>query len=89
MSNALVSAFAPIISCGASSLIESAVVQYLAIPDEAVPQFARDIIKGAIDHGGIDLWGMVLEPEDLKELLDLVELNMPVAAAAHYEVKTQ
>lgn len=86
--NTLINAFAPMLSDSASALVDGALNRALSmLPDENIPEFARDFVQSGIKRGGIDLFGIEIEKEDLEELAQLLELNLPVISEKRYQVK--
>lgn len=70
-----------------TALIDGALAKAMEmIPDESVPQFAHDFVQSAIKRGGIELFGIEVEKEDLEELANLLNKNLPVKNEARYKV---
>lgn len=59
------------------------------IPEESIPQMAHDIVEKMRANGSMSvLEGMVtFEEEDLAELADLLDKNLPVGQTQDYQVK--
>lgn len=88
--NALANAFAPLLSDSATAIVDGALKKVLMmIPDENIPEFARDFVQSGIKRGGIDLFGVEIEKEDLEELARLLEINLPVVSETRYQVKEE
>ena len=58
------------------------------IPDESIPQMAHDLVANMVAQGSFTiLEGMVtFDEEDIIELADLLEKNLPVAKTEGYQV---
>lgn len=63
--------------------------QFAKIPDEAIPNLARDVIAEAEKQGSYSLMDgvLVLDAEDIEELKQLIEKNLPKGKPIGYEVK--
>lgn len=82
----------PFLVQAAPCLMEPMLEQaFSRIPDKSIPQIARTTIKTAMMQPQFSILDglVVFDQEDLKELLDLVELNLPVAETKSYKIKTR
>ena len=80
----------PLIQPIVNSLITPMLARYFGqIPEESIPQMAHDIVEKMRDNGPLSvLEGMVtFEEEDLAELADLLDKNLPVEQTPSYQVK--
>ena len=80
----------PLILPIVNSLITPMLVRYFGqIPEESIPQMAHDIVEKMRANGSMSiLEGMVtFEEEDLAELADLLDKNLPIGQTQDYQVK--
>ena len=80
----------PLIQPIVNSLITPMLARYFGqIPEESIPQMAHDIVEKMRENGSLSvLEGMVtFEEEDLAELADLLDKNLPVGQTPSYQVK--
>ena len=80
----------PLIQPVVNSLITPMLSKYFGqIPDESIPQMAHDIVEKVRYNGPLSiLEGVVtFEEEDLDELAELLQKNLPVESVDHYQVK--
>ena len=80
----------PLILPIVNSLITPMLARYFGqIPEEGIPQMAHDIVEKMRANGSMSiLEGMVtFEEEDLAELADLLDKNLPVGQTQDYQVK--
>ena len=80
----------PLIQPIVNSLITPMLARYFGqIPEESIPQMAHDIVEKMRNNGPVSvLEGMVtFEEDDLDELADLLQENVPVEKAEGYQVK--
>lgn len=80
----------PLIQPIINSLITPMLAQYFGqIPEESIPQMAHDIVEKMRANGSMSvLEGMVtFEEEDLAELADLLDKNLPIGQTQDYQVK--
>lgn len=80
----------PLIQPIVNSLITPMLARYFGqIPEESIPQMAHDIVEKMRDNGSLSvLEGIVtFEEEDLAELADLLDKNLPVGQTPSYQVK--
>jgi hypothetical protein len=63
--------------------------QLSQLPDEAIPSLAREILSQASSRGEYQLLdgAIILDKEDIAELSNLVEKNLPLTEKETYEVK--
>lgn len=87
----LVSELSPMIEPVTNSLVQPLLGRYLSnIPDEAIPSMAHSIIDKAIANGKLELMEgrLVFDKEDLMELKNLLDYNLPLKKTEEYEVIT-
>lgn len=80
----------PLIQPIINSLITPMLARYFGqIPEESIPQMAHDIVEKMRANGSMSiLEGMVMfEEEDLAELADLLDKNLPIGQTQDYQVK--
>ena len=80
----------PLILPIVNSLITPMLARYFGqIPEESIPQMAHDIVEKMRANGSMSiLEGMVtFEEEDLAELADLLDKNLPIGQTQDYQVK--
>ena len=80
----------PLIQPIVNSLITPMLARYFGqIPEESIPQMAHDIVEKMRTNGSMSiLEGMVtFEEEDLAELADLLDKNLPIGQTQDYQVK--
>ena len=80
----------PLIQPIVNSLITPMLARYFGqIPEESIPQMAHDIVEKMRGNGPVSvLEGMVtFEEEDITELSDLLDKNLPVGQSPGYQVK--
>lgn len=80
----------PLIQPIINSLITPMLARYFGqIPEESIPQMAHDIVGKMRTNGSMSiLEGMVtFEEEDLAELADLLDKNLPIGQTRDYQVK--
>lgn len=80
----------PLIQPVVNSLITPMLAKYFGqIPDESIPQMAYDIVEKVRYNGPLSiLEGVVtFDEEDLDELAELLQKNLPVESVEHYQVK--
>lgn len=81
----------PLLGNAVNSLVEPLIASYLQnIPDEAIPNMAHSIVDEAIKQGELSLFegNVIFEKEDLEELKNYLDYNLPLAASSQYVVKT-
>ena len=80
----------PLIQPIVNSLITPMLARYFGqIPEESIPQMAHDIVEKMRNNGPVSvLEGMVtFDEEDITELSDLLDKNLPVGHTPGYQVK--
>lgn len=80
----------PLIQPVINSLITPMLARYFGqIPEESIPQMAHDIVEKIRNNGPLTvLEGMVtFDEEDITELSDLLDKNLPVGQTPGYQVK--
>ena len=80
----------PLIQPIVNSLITPMLARYFSqIPEESIPQMAHDIVEKMRNNGPVSvLEGMVtFDEEDITELSDLLDKNLPVGQTPGYQVK--
>ena len=80
----------PLIQPIVNSLITPMLSRYFGqIPEESIPQMAHDIVEKMRGNGPVSvLEGMVtFDEEDITELSDLLDKNLPVGQTPGYQVK--
>ena len=80
----------PLIQPIVNSLITPMLARYFSqIPEESIPQMAHDIVEKMRGNGPVSvLEGMVtFDEEDITELSDLLDKNLPVGQTPGYQVK--
>lgn len=62
--------------------------QLTQLPDESIPALARDVLAEAEKKGSMSIMDgfLTLEAQDIQELRQLVEKNLPMADRQGYEV---
>lgn len=81
----------PLLGNAVNSLVEPLIASYLqGIPDEALPNMAHSIVDEAIKQGELSLFegNVIFEKEDLEELKNYLDYNLPLTASSQYVVKT-
>ena len=79
----------PIMSPVINNLLQPYLEKQLAqLPDESIPALARDVLAEAERKGSMSLMDgfLTLEAQDIQELRQLVEKNLPMADRQGYEV---
>lgn len=82
----------PIMEGITGSLITPMLSQYLSrLDDASIPKMAHDIVDEALRQGKLSiLEGKIeLETEDLIELKQLLNYNLPISEEQHYKVITE
>ena len=80
----------PLILPVVNSLITPVLARYFGqIPEESIPQMAHDIVEKVRYNVPLSVLEGVItfDEEDLDELADLLQKNLPVENAAPYQVK--
>lgn len=79
----------PLLNPVVSAIVEPMLVeQFSKLPDQVIPQVARSIIDAVSKNGSLSLLNglIVLEAQDIDELQDLVEKNLPCGNVEHYNI---
>lgn len=80
----------PLLQPVVNALVTPMLARYFAnIPDESIPQMAHDVVEKLRYNGPLSvLEGIVtFEEEDLDELAELLQKNLPTETAEAYQVK--
>lgn len=81
---------APFMTTMTGTMLEPLINSYLSkVQDEAIPQMAHAIVEQAIANGGWSLFdgNLTFDKSDMEELKKLLDYNLPLQKAEHYEVK--
>lgn len=81
---------APMIEPITNSIVQPMLNRYLSnVPDEAIPAMAHGIVDKAMEDGQLELMDgkIVFEKEDLQELKNLLNYNLPLPKENGYVVK--
>lgn len=79
----------PVLQPVVNAMLTPVLSRYLsALPDEGIPQMARDVVEQMRHRGQVSLLdgAVTLEEEDLDELASLLEKNLPVTPQQGYQV---
>lgn len=79
----------PIMAPVINNLLQPYLERQLAqLPDESIPALARDVLAEAEKKGSMSILDgfLTLEAQDIQELRQLVEKNLPMADRQGYEV---
>lgn len=79
----------PIMAPVINNLLQPYLEKQLAqLPDESIPALARDVLAEAEKKGSMSIMDgfLTLEVQDIQELRQLVEKNLPMADRQGYEV---
>lgn len=79
----------PIMAPVINNLLQPYLERQLAqLPDESIPALARDVLAEAEKKGSMSIMDgfLTLEAQDIQELRQLVEKNLPMADRQGYEV---
>lgn len=79
----------PIMAPVINNLLQPYLEKQLAqLPDESIPALARDVLAEAEKKGSMSIMDgfLTLEAQDIQELRQLVEKNLPMAESQGYEV---
>lgn len=79
----------PIMAPVINNLLQPYLEKQLAqLPDESIPALARDVLAEAEKKGSMSIMDgfLTLEAQDIQELRQLVEKNLPMADRQGYEV---
>lgn len=81
----------PMIEPITNSIVQPMLNRYLSnVPDEAIPAMAHGIIDKAIGEGKLELMEgkLIFDKEDLQELKNLLNYNLPIKENEEYNVIT-
>lgn len=82
---------APLIEPVTNSVVQPMIGKYLSnVPDEAIPAMAHGIVDKAIANGKLELMEgrLIFDREDLTNLKNLLDYNLPLKKETEYVVKT-
>lgn len=80
----------PIMEGVTGSIVTPVLSKYLSMVDDAsIPKMAHDIVDEALKQGKISLIGFEFETEDLIELKQLLNYNLPITEEQGYKVITE
>lgn len=88
----LASEISPLLNNVSGALVQPMLQRYISsVPDEQLPKMAHSIVDEAIKQGSLSLMEgkVVLEKEDLEELKQLLNYNLPLSQEEEYEVITE
>lgn len=88
----LASELSPLLNNVSSALVQPMLQRYISqVPDANLPKMAHRIVDEAIKQGSLSLMEgkVALEKEDLEELKQLLNYNLPLTAEDDYEVITE
>lgn len=86
----LASELSPLMNNVSSSVVQPLIQRFIArFPDEAIPKMAHSIVDDAIKNGGLSIFEgkVTFELEDLKELKEYLNYNLPLSSEEEYVVK--
>ena len=87
----LVKELSPLMSSITEALIVPVIERYLqGMPDSSLPSIAHNLVDAALVNGSLSLFegNIVFEKEDLEELKNYLNWNLPIGESPAYEVKT-
>lgn len=82
----------PMMDSITGSIVTPMLTRYISQLDDAtIPQMAHNIVDDAIKNGSLTLFDgkVVFEQEDLQELKNLLNYNLPIKAEDVYHVRTE
>lgn len=88
----LASEISPLLNNVSGALVQPLLQRYISsVPDEQLPKMAHRIVDEAIKQGSLSLMEgrVVFEKEDLEELKQLLNYNLPLSQEEEYEVITE
>ena len=88
----LASEISPLLNNVSGALVQPLLQRYISsVPDEQLPKMAHRIVDEAIKQGSLSLMEgrAVFEKEDLEELKQLLNYNLPLSQEEEYEVITE
>ena len=81
----------PLMASITEALIVPVIERYLqGMPDSSLPSIAHNLVDAALVNGSLSLFegNIVFEKEDLEELKNYLNWNLPIGESPAYEVKT-
>ena len=87
----LVKELSPLMSTITDAVVVPIIGRFLeGMPDESLPSIAHSIVDAALVNGGLSLFegNVVFEKEDLDDLKNYLNWNLPLGESSAYEVKT-
>ena len=81
----------PLMASITEALIVPVIERYLqGMPDSSLPSIAHSLVDAALINGSLSLFegNVVFEKEDLEELKNYLNWNLPLGESPVYEVKT-
>ena len=81
----------PLMSTITDAVVVPIIGRFLeGMPDESLPSIAHSIVDAALVNGSLSLFegNVVFEKEDLDELKNYLNWNLPLGESPAYEVKT-
>ena len=81
----------PLMSTITDAVVVPIIGRFLeGMPDESLPSIAHSIVDAALVNGGLSLFegNVVFEKDDLDELKNYLNWNLPLGESPAYEVKT-
>lgn len=88
----LTSELSPMLNNASSAIVQPMIQRYISqVPDTQLPKMAHSIVDEAIKQGQLSIMEgkVVFEKEDLEELKQLLNYNLPLTAEDEYEVITE
>ncbi|MDY5183642.1 MAG: hypothetical protein SPK35_08095 [Prevotella sp.] len=82
---------APIMGSMTDVIVTPMIERYLStMPDDSIPSVAHKFVDAALVNGSLSLFegNVVFEKEDLDELKNYLNWNLPLGESPAYEVKT-
>ena len=89
--SSLAKELSPLMSSITEALIVPVIERYLqGMPDSSLPSIAHSLVDAALVNGSLSLFegNVVFEKEDLDELKNYLNWNLPLGESPVYEVKT-
>lgn len=88
----IVNEIAPLIEPISSKALTPVLTKYLSqVPEEALPGIAHSIVDKGLEDGSISLLDgkIIIELEDIKEMKNLLDWNLPLTIDAEYTLITE
>ena len=82
----------PMMDSITGSIVTPMLTRYISqLDDASIPQMAHNIVDDALKNGSLSLFDgkVVFEREDLQELKNLLNYNLPIKAEDVYQVRTE